>query len=194
MRRRYAVLHRLGLTPWVAGEIPAQLRAIVEGPEQRPRGHAVDLGCGTGEHARYLAGIGWSVTAVDYVQAAVTAARRKDRGALVDWRVADATRPGAVDQDGTLAGAADLLLDVGCLHGLSAAQRVGWAETVRHLCAARATLLIRAAPAGRRGMGPAGIAAAQIDALLDERWKLIQSGSGWYHYERSARAVKVNGE
>ena len=58
-------------------------------------GTAIDLACGDGRHARWLAAHGWSVTAVDFSDVAIEQARAKDsddgRPGHVDWVVGDAT-------------------------------------------------------------------------------------------------------
>lgn len=58
-------------------------------------GTAVDLACGDGRHARWLAAHGWAVTAVDFSEVAIEQARAKDsdegRSGSVDWQVGDAT-------------------------------------------------------------------------------------------------------
>jgi 2-polyprenyl-3-methyl-5-hydroxy-6-metoxy-1,4-benzoquinol methylase len=85
----------------------------------------VDLGCGTGEHARYLAARGWQATGIDFVGTAIDTARRHNPDGLITWRHADVTRPDQVDPDRTLGRAVGLILDVGCLHGLTPAERTG---------------------------------------------------------------------
>ena len=54
-------------------------------------GTAVDLACGDGRHARWLAEQGWSVTGVDYSSVAIDRARAADVGNVVNWQVGDAT-------------------------------------------------------------------------------------------------------
>ncbi|HEY7007711.1 MAG TPA: class I SAM-dependent methyltransferase [Jatrophihabitantaceae bacterium] len=54
-------------------------------------GRALDLACGEGRNALWLAGQGWRVTAVDFSSVAIEKARELDAHALVDWQVADAT-------------------------------------------------------------------------------------------------------
>lgn len=58
-------------------------------------GTAIDLACGDGRHARWLAAHGWRVQAVDFSEVAVEQARAKDsdegRRGSVDWVVGDAT-------------------------------------------------------------------------------------------------------
>lgn len=54
-------------------------------------GNALDLGCGLGVNAVWLAEQGWNVTAVDWVKAAVEAARKTavSHGVAVEFEVAD---------------------------------------------------------------------------------------------------------
>ncbi|MBA2889204.1 thioredoxin reductase [Nonomuraea soli] len=54
-------------------------------------GRALEAGCGEGTDARWLAGRGWRVSAVDISAAALDNARAKDAGGLVDWQRADLT-------------------------------------------------------------------------------------------------------
>ena len=56
-----------------------------------PRGRALDLACGEGRNATWLATRGWAVTAVDFSSVAIERARRlaAQRGVEVDWACAD---------------------------------------------------------------------------------------------------------
>ena len=64
MSLAFRVLYAIGLTPWDRDEIAAPLREVAEGPGALPPARALDLGCGTGRHAVFLAQHGWDVTAV----------------------------------------------------------------------------------------------------------------------------------
>jgi len=67
-------------------------RFVAEELEGRtPRGRALDLACGEGRNAIWLAGRGWSVTAVDFSDVAIERARKlaERRGVGVDWVCAD---------------------------------------------------------------------------------------------------------
>lgn len=59
----------------------------------RPAGTAIELGCGPGRHALWLAERGWRVTGVDFSSVAIDQARRAAaaRGLTVDWVLADVT-------------------------------------------------------------------------------------------------------
>ena len=62
--------------------------ALVSGMPGAP-GRALDLGCGEGRHAIWLAGRGWQVTAVDFSAVALGRARSAEPEASVNWTVAD---------------------------------------------------------------------------------------------------------
>jgi SAM-dependent methyltransferase len=53
-----------------------------------PPGRALDLACGEGRNARWLAERGWQVTAIDWSSVAVDKGRRTTEA--VDWQVGDA--------------------------------------------------------------------------------------------------------
>ena len=53
-----------------------------------PPGRALDLACGEGRNARWLAERGWQVTAIDWSQVAVDKGRQVNDA--VDWQVGDA--------------------------------------------------------------------------------------------------------
>jgi SAM-dependent methyltransferase len=63
-----------------------------------PPGRALDLACGEGRNARWLAERGWRVTAIDWSSVAVDKGRRTNED--VDWQVGDALTaplPSALD-------------------------------------------------------------------------------------------------
>jgi SAM-dependent methyltransferase len=82
---------------------------VVERVTSLPRGRALDLACGEGRNAHWLATRGWEVTGLDYSAVAVDKARRVAAEAprsvreRLDYRVADVT-------DSDLGGEYDLVL------------------------------------------------------------------------------------
>jgi 2-polyprenyl-3-methyl-5-hydroxy-6-metoxy-1,4-benzoquinol methylase len=58
-----------------------------------PPGSALDLACGEGRNALWLAGRGWRVTAVDFSDVALSKGRRRaeELGIEIDWHCADVT-------------------------------------------------------------------------------------------------------
>jgi 2-polyprenyl-3-methyl-5-hydroxy-6-metoxy-1,4-benzoquinol methylase len=84
----YRVMCRVGFTPWDNGQVPEELSAFVEGSGALPAGRALDIGCGTGIQAMYLARNGWRVTAIDAVERPLERARARARAegaTTVDW-------------------------------------------------------------------------------------------------------------
>jgi SAM-dependent methyltransferase len=178
----YRVMYRLRLTPWERRAIPLALKGVVEEPGAI--GVALDLGCGTGANAAFLAQSGWEVVGVDVSPRAIAHARSRSNS--VDWRVADITRnPGVVDD---LENRVTLFLDVGCLHGLSDTGRRRWSEVAATVTAPNAAALVWAmAPSHARGsLGPRGIPSVRIRALLGPGWAELACGldPSWHRFRR----------
>jgi SAM-dependent methyltransferase len=68
---------------------------VVDEVADLPPGTALDLACGEGRNALWLAEQGWTVTGTDFSPVAIERARRiaEDRGIDLDLRIADATTP-----------------------------------------------------------------------------------------------------
>ena len=112
----------------------------MEGPQALPPGRALDVGCGTGTNSVYLARHGWRVIGVDYTARAVAAARVRARreGVQVRFLQADVTRLEA----GSVEPGVDLVLDMGCFHGVPRRGRPDYARVVGSLAAPGATMLL----------------------------------------------------
>lgn len=67
---------------------------VAETAKRLPPGRALDLACGTGRNALWLAWLGWTVTAVDGAPTAIEILRRRASlgGLAVDARIADLER------------------------------------------------------------------------------------------------------
>jgi SAM-dependent methyltransferase len=167
----YRILYRLGITPWERDDVPDPVVRAASEP-----GRALDLGCGTGRDAVYLARQGWSVTAVDAVPQALDAARARAReaGVEVDFRRGDVTQ---LEQLGLDTGY-DLVLDRGCFHGLDREQQLACARGVNVLAAPDAELLMFAFSPGWHGPAPRGIGADEIAQRFGpDQWELVESTS-----------------
>ena len=117
MKRFYEITYRYFRAPWDVGE-REELVSLVESGRIQP-GRAIDLGCGTGANAIYLAQNGFEVTGVDFAGAATEKARVRaiEAGMKVNFIVDDLTNLRHVS------GTFDFLLDYGTLDDLRLHQR-----------------------------------------------------------------------
>ena len=169
-RTLFRTLYRLGLTPWDVHPISSSLQALVEG---LPPGTALDVGCGTGDTSIYLAQHGWRVTGIDFVPKSVEKARAKAdaTGVTVDFRQADATQ---LSSQGIGTGF-DLIVDNGCLHGMSDVDRDAYVREVAAVAAANARLLlVEFTPGG--SFGVPGIGKDEIERRFASSWTLVSTG------------------
>lgn len=77
------VLYRETLPPWEVGSASPELGRILE-EWQFPKGTLLDLGCGTGADAVFLAQHGFDVTAVDFSPTALERARTRAQNAATN--------------------------------------------------------------------------------------------------------------
>jgi SAM-dependent methyltransferase len=169
----YGLLYRLGFAPWERRDVAESWRPLLDGPQAPAPGRALDVGCGSGRDAIYLAKRGWQVTAVDAVETAVDSAKQRavEEGVDVQWVAADVAELSRLG----LKPGYDLLYDFGCIHGLTDAQRQGAAAGLTQLAAPGAMLLITAFKAGRRIALPRGMNQEDVVALLGNGWDLKDS-------------------
>ena len=145
--RSFERAYRRGRTPWDTGVTPQE---VVEEASAMEPGRALDLGCGTGTNVLWLAQHGWTAVGVDRSPIAIESARRR-----ADWTSGamfvegDVTRLAELQVDGPF----DLILDIGCFHGLPVRRRDGVRPPGGPGRSARGTdddLRFRAAPAMAR--------------------------------------------
>jgi Methylase involved in ubiquinone/menaquinone biosynthesis len=162
--------YRFRTPPWEGHPLPKRLNELIEGPSPLPCGKALDVGCGTGDTAIYLAQHGWEVTAFDFVHAALDKARAKAAAAGVSIRFfqADVTNVKAAD----IGTGFHLIVDNGLLHGLTDDARQTYTRVVSAAAVANATLLI-AAFAEKKRRGPRGIDGTEVERRFAADWSLV---------------------
>lgn len=180
----YARMYRLGMTPWegygqAAADSIAALLDREEADRSRPLGRALDLGCGRGQFTPELARRGWDAVGVDYVRAAIQAAKRSVPDVGVEYAVADVTDLPAADL-----GHFDFFLDIGCLQGLDAEGRRAAARGVTALANPGATVLMLAFGPSRLRRMVGGLSRDEVEDAF-AGWEMIGvrpadiAGLGW---------------
>src|SRR5579883_3161269 len=119
-----AQYRRPGL-PWETGQPATELRRVVAGGRVSPC-RALELGCGTGASAVWLARQGFAVTAIDLSPLAVRRARR--RAARAGVRV-DLVAGNLIDSR-ALTGPYDFFFDSGCYGVVRLADPAGYLATL----------------------------------------------------------------
>jgi 2-polyprenyl-3-methyl-5-hydroxy-6-metoxy-1,4-benzoquinol methylase len=169
---------------WDTGIIPPEVDAFIR---SRPSGSALDLGCGTGTASIALAQAGWRVTGVDFASRAIALARRKAAraGVKVDWKIQDVLHLRGIS------GPFDLVLDIGCFHGLSTVECVDYLHNLEPLLAPAGIWLMYGffRPDARPGPGlrPEDLEIAALHLHLARRQDGVDRKdrpSAWFWFEK----------
>ncbi|MBN2386635.1 MAG: class I SAM-dependent methyltransferase [Anaerolineales bacterium] len=170
--------------PWESGIIPPEVEAYIAAT---PPGRALDLGCGSGTSSLALARAGWAVSGVDFAARAIRMARRKAAraGLHVDFHTDSVTRLHKIH------GPFDLVLDIGCFHGLYITERVAYLHNLDRLLASGGTWLLYAfvRPAEGKGAGltPDDLEIARLHLTLNRREDGTDIGerpSAWFWFRK----------
>jgi SAM-dependent methyltransferase len=139
-----------GSTPWDTDEVDPVLIHVLDGG-QLPGKTVLEIGCGTGTNAIEFARRAYDVVAVDFVQQAVDAAKRKANAAKarVAFKRADVLKD-------DLGGPYDVLFDRGVYHGLRLANLRRFQEVLEKVTrrGTRWFTLAGNAKEESKGMGP----------------------------------------
>jgi SAM-dependent methyltransferase len=112
-----------GSPPWDIGKAQPAFQAAAD----KVVGSVLDAGCGTGEHALFFAARGHAVTAFDFLEEPIAAARRKaaERSLIVKFLVKDALNLREWTER------FDNVLDSGLLHVFSDADRIRYVRGLK---------------------------------------------------------------
>lgn len=159
-----------GPLPWDTGLPDPDLVGTLD---RLPKGRALDIGCGTGTNAVYLAGRGYDVVGVDFAPRALERARRRaaDAGVSVAFHVVDFL------VDPVPGGPFDLVFDRGCLHVFDEpSERDRFAERVATLLAAGGQWLCLAGSTEGppRDRGPPRRSARELVEAIEPHLELLE--------------------
>ena len=161
-----------GDTPWDSGEPSLELVRILEAHAIRP-GRALEVGCGTGVNAVFLASRGFEVTATDVSPTALAAAKKRAAEAAVDVMWVEADLLAAPD----LGQGYDLVFDRGVYHVLrrgDAAPFLALLARVLRPGGLYVVLAGNANDAGPADQGPPRVHAHELCAELQPLFDLVE--------------------
>jgi hypothetical protein len=179
----YARMYRFGITPWerYGKAAAASIAALLDREETErsgPLGRALDLGCGRGQYTPELARRGWQAVGIDYVPAAIEAAKRQGVHG-VTYVVGDVT-----DLPTAKLGRFDFFLDIGCFQGFNGEQRQAEGHGVTALANRQATLLMLAFGPTRMRFFLGGVSQDDVEIAFPD-WEIlaiepaVTAGLGW---------------
>lgn len=193
---KFSERYENGQIPWDNPLPPPEIIAL-EG-ELSP-GRALDLGCGYGRVAIYLALRGWSVDGIDFIPQAIEVARHRADAAGVSDR-ARFYVASAAELD-FLVPAFDLAIDIGCMHSFTEELLRGYKSQLCRLLVPDGCFVLFAHLRSEDEVGddddPRGIPEATIMELLQDEFHLerVEHGvtqvedrppwnSGWFWFRR----------
>ena len=129
--------YRQGDPIWDSDRPTSELKRVVLGDRLAPC-EALELGCGTGTNAVWLAQQGFAVTAIDVSPSAIERARERAEKAGVSVRFL----AGDLRDAGRLGGPYDCFVDCGCYGAVQLGDRAGYLDAVARLTRPGALVLV----------------------------------------------------
>jgi SAM-dependent methyltransferase len=159
-------IYYFGKPPWDTGISPPELEEFID---SHLPGRALDLGCGTGTNLITMARAGWDVTGVDFAIKAVHWSRQR----LKQQGLAGEVNQGDVTQLRNHGLPFNLVLDIGCYHGLPESSRLIYQENLQRLLQIQGTFLLyahlKSTPDARVGISEDDLAGFQSLFVLQKR-------------------------
>jgi len=165
--------YRFGKPPWIIDQAQPDLIAAEEKGEIRGP-TVLDVGCGSGDNAIYLASRGFEVTGVDFSAKAISIAKRTAANAKVaaTFLTLDALKIGTLDKK------FDTVIDFGLFHNLGYDDRRRYVLALSEVCVSKGQLLMACLgdQAGEYDVYPhfypKPLSQDEIRASFSEGWKI----------------------
>jgi len=157
----------LSLPPWDIGRPQAEIVRLAEAGEIR--GGVLDAGCGTGENALFLAGLGFNVTGIDGAGAAIRKAKEKSRGrrasaVFLEWDALEISGLGK---------RFETVIDCGLFHVFSDEERPLYVEGLSSVLVPGGTFRMLCFSEMEPGdWGPRRVTQQEIRKAFDGGWKV----------------------
>lgn len=169
-----------GTPPWDIGHPQPEIVRLEERGEIK--GSILDVGCGTGEHALYLAGRGYDVMGLDSAPTAIkkAQAKAKQRGLNVRFVVGDALKLSMPKQP------FDTVIDMGLFHVFSDDDRSPYRQGLERVLRPGGTYFMICFSEKEPGdWGPRRVTQAEIRSVFKDGWQT--------NYIQPARLETING-
>ncbi len=156
-----------GIPLWDIGRPQREVIRLADNGEIR--GRVLDVGCGTGENALYLASLGLEVWGIDMALSAINKAREKakERGITVNFLVSDALKLQS------LKNRFDTVVDCGLFHVFTDEERLIFAASLSSILYAGGKYLMLCFSEYVPGSyGPRRITQAEIRATFSSGWNI----------------------
>ncbi|VGO23120.1 class I SAM-dependent methyltransferase [Pontiella sulfatireligans] len=176
MGNRFEERYRSGDTPWDHGMVDFNLVEVVSRRPVQPC-RTLDIGCGTGNNAVWLAQQGFDVIGFDLSATAVERAREKAAVAQAEccFVVGDFLADAVPDAP------FGFVFDRGCLHSIPEPEgKVAFAEKVAGLLVPDGLwlTLVGNADEPKREVGPPQLTAAELTAVVEPCFEVVSLASG----------------
>ncbi|SIR80082.1 Methyltransferase domain-containing protein [Haladaptatus litoreus] len=156
--------------PWDTGKPqPALVNAV---KSDGLSGRVLDVGCGTGTHALWVAAEGHTAVGIDFSEKGIEQAREKaeERGLDATFRVADALD---VPED---IGTFDTVLDSGLFHAFQNEQREDYARELAGIVPAGGRVfLVGFAKGAPEDGGPNPLTPTDVSSAFAEEWNFLET-------------------
>jgi methyl halide transferase len=159
-----------GDTPWETGHRSTELeRVIIE--EKIGPCTAIDLGCGTGANAVWLAELGFDVTAIDISPTAIDRGRMKkaSRGVRVRFLTGD-----VLDPPDDIGGPYGFFFDRGCYHIVRSVDLARFLKTLEHITAPGSLGLLLTGNSNEPRTGPPVVSEEEIRTELGSLFEITR--------------------
>ena len=154
--------------PWDIGWPQPAISGLASG--EKLAGSVLDAGCGTGENALYIAGLGHSVLGIDASPTAVEIARRKarERGITAEFAIADALH--LVGMNRTF----QTVIDCGLFHTFDADERRQYLASLATVTEPGGILFILCFSDGTPQTGPHPVSESELRGTfaMESDWRL----------------------
>ena len=180
----YRVSYWLGMTHWDSEQVPSEVQQVFHSG-MIPQGPVVDLGCGTGTNAIFMAKQGRQAIGIDFVPQAIAKARAKslraDVASQTQFITADVTRLKELNLPQCA-----FALDMGCFHGLSKEGQQKYAQGLADILIPGGRFMLYVLDPHQEAGISFGITPERVRAIFDPWFDLERTEPGNFWSRKSA--------